>query len=377
MVNRTIKHERFTPAKDFILRQLSIKIKNQKLLEIMKKLSLIALLVFMGLMGAQAAPINDSNDTIVINYGSKGQVIIVAKDAEALKELAKLDYNKLMQSVQSYADSARKKQNKSLEVDDSHLGAFRIEVSDRSDSGNVNVLFENEEGLISTSIRSREMDRRDTRNNNDRRDWDRDRRRRYRYGRTSSYLGLDLGLNTYLEDGNIPKNTDYELRPWGSRYVAIAWKWRTRIAKSVYFKYGLSVNWYNFMFNGNRRIVSDGTNTNFIIDNLDLEKTKLTVSYLNLPVMLQFGRNRSSLLRLGVGGYVGYRLGSYTKIKYGDNKQRDRDNYDLNPVRYGLAAELGFRRLDARFFVNYDMNTLFDGDSSLPELNPISFGIRF
>ncbi len=340
----------------------------------MKKLTLIALFTLMRLVSANAT--NNAGDTIVINYGSKGQIIIVAKDGEALKELAKLDYNKLMESVQSYADSARKKQSKSLEVDDDRLGAFRIEVSDKSDSRSVNVLFENDEGLISTNIRNRNGGKNNDRRYSSSKD-DKDRRRRYRYGRTSSYLGLDLGLNTYLENNDIPENTDYDLRPWGSRYVAVAWKWRTRVAKSVYFKYGLSVNWYNFMFNGNNRLVTDGNSVNFVEESFNLEKSKLTVSYLNFPVMVQFGRNRSSLFRLGLGGYVGYRLGSYTKIKYDGNKQRDRNNYNLNPVKYGLSAELGFRRLDARLFVNYDINTLFDDSSGMPKLNPISFGVRF
>jgi len=85
-----------------------------------------------------------------------------------------------------------------------------------------------------------------------------------------------------------------------------------------------------------------------------------------------------SEFRIGIGPYAGYKIGSKSKLVYKDGgdreKDKHRDSFYLNDLRYGARLQLGFRSTD--FFFNYDFNELFKKDRG-PELNAISFGVIF
>jgi hypothetical protein len=53
-------------------------------------------------------------------------------------------------------------------------------------------------------------------------------------------------------------------------------------------------------------------------------------------------------------------------------KEKDRDNFYLNNLRYGFRVQIGVRSTD--LFINYDMNDLFATDKG-PKLNAVSFGL--
>jgi hypothetical protein len=79
---------------------------------------------------------------------------------------------------------------------------------------------------------------------------------------------------------------------------------------------------------------------------------------------------------IGVGGYVGYRLNSHSKVKYsGGGKDKEFNNFYLNDFRYGLTAQLGINNFPDLFF-NYDFNDLFQNGRG-PKVNAVSFGIKF
>ena len=64
-------------------------------------------------------------------------------------------------------------------------------------------------------------------------------------------------------------------------------------------------------------------------------------------------------LTLGVGAYAGIRLDSYTKVKpEGGPAVRDHNAFNLNPIRWGLTTELGFRG-NAKLFGRYEPSSPF------------------
>ncbi|HAC25573.1 MAG TPA: hypothetical protein DCE81_11725, partial [Cytophagales bacterium] len=118
----------------------------------------------------------------------------------------------------------------------------------------------------------------------------------------------------------------YAVHPCGSWYGGFNSIQRTRVAYILFLECGGGVSWYNFKFENERTILS--TDENGIIfgedlSNVDYRKSKLTVTHLNLSLMpvLDFGNGRhkptffndtdSRSLRIGVGGYLGYRQDSY------------------------------------------------------------------
>ena len=209
-------------------------------------------------------------------------------------------------------------------------------------------------------------------------------------------MNLYLGLNGL--SGEVPQinatiypmyylQTDTELRPFSSRYVSVEFSESLTLVKGKKsaFKLGLGISfdWYNFMFDHNRLVQKANQGAIFQPkfdaqgNEIALSKNKLTVSYINIPIMphVVFSKN-SGVQMIGIGGYVGYRIDSWTKSieEKTENLNRVSSNFNLNQFRYGLRAEFAFKKLPNLFF-NYDLSPLFEKNSN-PNLAGFSFGIR-
>lgn len=209
-------------------------------------------------------------------------------------------------------------------------------------------------------------------------------------------MNLYLGLNGL--SGEVPAviamiyppsylRTDLDLKPLSSRYVSIEFSESLTITKNKKSAFrlglGISFDWYNFMFDHNRLVQKANQGAIFqpIFDaqgkEIPLSKNKLTVSYINIPIMPHVVFNKNSAVQMiGLGGYVSYRIDSWTKSieEKTENLSRQSSNFNLNPFRYGLRAEFALRHLPNLFF-NYDLSPLFEKNSS-PKLAGFSFGIR-
>ncbi|AYA36327.1 PorT family protein [Hymenobacter oligotrophus] len=196
-------------------------------------------------------------------------------------------------------------------------------------------------------------------------------------------FGIDVGLNALTNRADLPSNEEFDLRPWGSRYVALKWQFWARFGKNnpIYFHLGPEVAFNNFMFEGNRRPIAVDNRTTIVTDPLgrNFEKSKLAMTTLNLPVGITVRlRNNEGkeMFRIGGGGFVGYRLGSHTKIKYEEegrtNKDKDRGSYNLQDFQYGVTGTLGVRNFN--LFAKYNLNELFK-DNRGPKAQVLSFGL--
>ncbi|MEJ2004734.1 MAG: hypothetical protein P8X57_07175 [Cyclobacteriaceae bacterium] len=211
------------------------------------------------------------------------------------------------------------------------------------------------------------------------------------------YFNIDLGMNNYLSPDGFPdeSNAPYTVRPWGSWYIALGSVNETYLSRGMSLQFGANISWYNFKFQEDDVYVIRGEESvefpiNPYMLDANFKKSKLTVAYVNISLVpvFHFGKKSHngwqvwhqgphSGFRFGVGGYAGYRIGSYHKIKYNDGnteKRNDHDSFYLENFRYGLRFQLGFG--DTDLFVNYDLNSLFREDRG-PELNAFSFGIVF
>jgi len=109
----------------------------------------------------------------------------------------------------------------------------------------------------------------------------------------------------------------------------------------------------------------------------NLSKTKLAITYLNVPLLLEFqipvNHNEG---RLFVNGGIigGVKIGSHTKVKYGDKKDKDRSGFNLNSFKYEATARIGYK--DICLFANYSLTPLFQSGKG-PELTPFTIGISF
>jgi hypothetical protein len=193
-----------------------------------------------------------------------------------------------------------------------------------------------------------------------------------------------LGLNNFVNTSFTPKYSadDFSLKPFGSRYFSMGWTKSTNITNgpNARLKLGIGLNfsWYNFMLENNNSIWTKGPSQVEIIPSAtSLKKSKLTVSYVDVPLIPYLAFKDGKFIEyFGFGGYVGYRMGSHSKTKSTDRgkKYHEYNNFYLNDFRYGLTLQMGINNF-ANLFVNYDLNEMFKENKG-PKLNGISFGVR-
>lgn len=244
-------------------------------------------------------------------------------------------------------------------------------ISQRGDEENFT--FESNEGQMRHS-----KDKFDVTVSEDERPQERSYRGRY-FSRTD--FAIYLGLNSYTGQADLAPDQLSDLRVWPSRYIGLSFRANATLAntKNAHFvlSYGPEVAWHNFMLvNNNVLRYADGQ-AKFVESSTPTEKSKFVVPHVNLPVMLNVGLKKERL-RLGIGGYVGYRIGGYTKVEYAESKSKEKDkgSLGLNDLKYGITAELG-RSPGAALFIRYDLSELFRSSQVVPSgMQAFSFGIR-
>ncbi len=330
--------------------------------------------LFLGVFGiafgrTEPAP----KDSVVILFGKSTRITIHAKDREELKALKDYDFNALIGQLITVMDEDRRDTSFVMDGDTIVMkdGQVVIKGGAKKEPVTFSIKIGGGGDVQVTGGDTTYVVHRD---------------RKSKVTRTEFIF--DLGLNNYLENGRFPTpDANYVLRPWGSRYLAVGYQFKTRLfgrKSPLYLHYGPEVNFNNFMFDTNQRLTQTDNGVAFTdVPNVsELRKSKLTVIYASLPVMavLDFSRSHNTRFRIGLGGFIGYRLHSYTKIMYfqSGDKQKDHQagNFALGNVRYGVQALLGFRGIN--LFAKYDLNPLFTSGRgpSANDLNAFSFGIR-
>lgn len=302
-------------------------------------------------------------DTVIVELAKTSKVIFTIKDKTDLPTLKAYDYQALFNDILAKIEA----QDTTLTEAIAPIEKERKEDWATSDSNEEDANDEERKGF--------------------------NRGKRYRSWGSSQSTNFDIGMNNFLSDGKFPDeaNAPYAVRPWGSWYVGINSIQKIRIAGKFFTELGLGVSWYNFKFQDDGTIMSKGVSqVDFTQSPAEVNpvKSKLTVCYVNasfIPVV-DFGSRphksrfwgSNDAFRIGLGPYVGYRIDSYTKQVYelngNEEKDRTRNNYYLNNLRYGARFQVGYRGTD--LFVNYDMNELF-AENRGPKLNAFSFGVIF
>lgn len=321
------------------------------------KLSIIALIFFLSIIQLANA---QKTDTVVVPLARTSQIIFTISDYNDLETLKHYNFQALFDDV-----------IRRLSESDTTLRVDSTQIASEEDG--------NWEPDPSEETETDE-------------DWE-EKVVTYKNRRTWQTINVDLGTNNFLANDQFVDDTRvYSVRPWGSWYVGINSVHRSRLAKKFFVEWNWGVSWYNFKFENDDVIVTTSeTGVDFSRSASDLEyiKSKLTATYINMSLIpvLDFGDRTvkprvwdgyGTEFRIGIGPYVGYRLASKSKVVYEENgdreKEKDRDRFYLNNLRYGLRLQWGFRSTD--FFVNYDLNEMFQQNKG-PDVNAVSFGIIF
>ena len=323
-------------------------------------------------------------DTVIINFGNSSKIVFYINEKGDLKALQSYDLNALISDMKAKieADTIVSSQ----EDGDKYL---------KDSIANADPAIENqEENLVNSKEDNYSYDNRNNDNyqdnDNSQNKDDDDRWRGNVEGNRVTiefnpdhFLNFDIGINNYLEDGKSPSNNNaqHTVKPLGSWYFAINAVNKSHLAGKLSLEWGGGISWYNFKFeDASTRLVKTDTDLQFVSSSTgdSFKKSKLTASFVNvnfIPV-LDFSSRKKESVRIGIGGYGGYRLGSHTKYRYkldGSNeKDKEKNNFFLSNWRYGVRLQLGYREID--IFINYDLNNLFS-EGRASKLNAFSFGI--
>ncbi|HON71344.1 outer membrane beta-barrel protein [Tenuifilum sp.] len=203
------------------------------------------------------------------------------------------------------------------------------------------------------------------------------------------WSGFELGINGFMDKNQSMTQTG-----------DIAWmdlkqarSWNTNINFTQYSigfgtdkaglvtGLGLEFNDYHFSNPITLKVENGVTvvDSSYIQAGYKVEKTKITMSHLTLPLLLEFqipmGEKRKDRIYISAGVIGGVRLGSHTKVVYDDgsrHKDKNRGDFNIATLRYGLTARMGYKGI--RLFANYYPVQLFEKGKG-PELYPFSVGL--
>jgi hypothetical protein len=338
----------------------------------MKKI--ILLTCFISLTAVHMAQ-SQKTDTVVIELAHSSKVVFTIGDKKDLQQLRRYDFQGLFNDILDNLED-----NDTLHT----LHALPSEDADVD-----------EEDVDTTEINNAE-DSEDEENEDNADNEDDDNNGDCGSCNSGTYasVNFDFGINNFLENGRFPDDHDaqYAVHPWGSWYVGANTILHTDIGRHVFFEFGLGVSWYNFKFQDDNTLITKGENgVEFSKDPRPLEfnVSKLTATYLNASFIPMYATGRHhhhsrwnysdhDSFRIGIGPYAGYRLESHSKQGYtidNDKKaDKERDNFYLNNLRYGVRLQMGLQSLD--FFAAYDLNSFFV-DGKGPQLNAFTIGLVF
>jgi hypothetical protein len=208
---------------------------------------------------------------------------------------------------------------------------------------------------------------------------------------TTTQFIFAMGVNNVLQDHRLNSLNDSEYKFWQSHFYELGLSWKTRLtqdASQIYFKYGVSFLWNNLRLDANKFHVKNEEVTAVQSFSENLSESRLRHVQMNFPVHFEwdFSKNKkgrdgfvfdgvNNAVRLGIGGFVGFKLGTRQYLEYRDKEgvaveEVQSDNFNMNTVNYGLSAYLGYR--STSLYVKYDLNPLFKDT----EIRNISMGIR-
>lgn len=364
------------------------------------KIYAMAMLALLVAIGAHAGSFKSNDefadkDSIIVTFGDKTRLIIYGENRTELEKIMKYDLNALLKDLKVRLDSTQadttflreefngnkylKNPDQAAEKDYVRIGLRGIHIKDGDTRVSIDgkgVEVKEDEEVVASDSTYRRIGKRFHRKSS--------------WGGSSPRKGFNVafGLNTYGTNETTPgfNKTDYDLKPFGSRFVSLGYVASANVIRGegtkLHLDFGIDFSWYNMMYDGNNTIAKTDDGVEFKdVENdqgqkVEVRKSKLVVPYVNLSIMPTLSFSRSFISYISAGVYGGYRLGSYTKVRKVGTKDvdHDRKNFYIEDLRYGLAAEIGIRNFPD-FFVNYDLNNLYEANRG-PSVRMLSFGVR-
>ncbi|MFA5244796.1 MAG: outer membrane beta-barrel protein [Pedobacter sp.] len=194
---------------------------------------------------------------------------------------------------------------------------------------------------------------------------------------------LDIGLSTYTDHGSFtlsPANSYLERETWkssnfGFEFFQIGYRF------SSYFKIyaGAGLDWNHMRLKNNVTIQQDKPILSYTSDAVDYKKNRFSSQYLRIPLSVQLRTKQDKngdKLNFVFGPEIGFLLnGKVKQVSSENGKDKFKDDFNLNPFRYGAFARLGYGGTGV--YVKYYANDVFADGQGPTDFKNLSFGLMF
>ncbi len=200
------------------------------------------------------------------------------------------------------------------------------------------------------------------------------------------WAGAELGLNNFFDD-------DFSVSRGGEAWfmdinTARSWVFNlnfTQYSLGIVPGYagivtGMGLEFNNYFFDNDISINENADEIQVIdLAGTNIVRSKLATIFLRVPILFEIqipgsGGSDKAFIAAGLTGSL--KLDAHTKVIYkeGDNKTKDKnwEDFNINPFRYGITARLGYG--NTNIFFDYDISTFFS-EGKGPELYPFSIGL--
>ena len=187
---------------------------------------------------------------------------------------------------------------------------------------------------------------------------------------------LEFGFN---QDISAPDQ--FSLNFWGSRTANFYYQYEWRILKSSFSVVpGIGFSLERYKFNNDHFVAQDPDDFNSIImvppadgGFVGVKKSMLATNYFEVPLELRFNtkpEDPARSFKISVGGRIGFLFDSFDKIKYKEDgelkKVKNKDNFNLNTLRYGLTGRIGIGAFSVFYY--YNLTPLFKEGKGLSDI---------
>ncbi len=198
------------------------------------------------------------------------------------------------------------------------------------------------------------------------------------------WAGFELGVNGLLnKDMVIDYPTNYPFMDLNyAKSIAVNINFFEQnislIGQQLGLVTGMGLSWNNYRFSDNNVVLTHNGEFNGgyeTVTTRSYEKSKLVVTYLRVPLMLEYQTNskmKANSFHLSGGVVGGVRIGSHSKIKYDGNKSKDRNDFYINPFKVDAIAQIGWGVIN--LYGTYSLTEMFRNNKG-PVAYPFEIGI--
>ncbi|MGV3510153.1 MAG: outer membrane beta-barrel protein [Sphingobacteriaceae bacterium] len=192
---------------------------------------------------------------------------------------------------------------------------------------------------------------------------------------------LDLGLAKFTDNGSFTLSADnqfLESETWKSNNVGFEFfQMGYRFNHNFKIYVGAGLDWTNMRLKKNITILPDQPELDTVQENIDFKKNRFSSTYLRVPLSFQIRTNddqKGNKIYFVFGPEMGFLInGKVKQVSNEKGKEKVKDDFNLNPFRYGAFARLGYDNFGV--YIKYYNNDVFADDQGPEDLKNLNFGV--